>query len=56
MVKLQDFVTRQDIQICEIQQMGHASGVFGGCKFNALEENIHGFQKLYASAIGQPDG
>ncbi len=55
MVKLQDFVTHQDIDICEVQQAGLDSGVFDGCKFNAMEENIHTFQKLYADAIGQPD-
>ena|SRR5579872_7283151 len=53
MVRIQDLVTRQDIEICKIQSAGLESGVFEGCKFNAMEESIYSFQKLYAEAMDE---
>ena len=53
MMKTQDLIIRQDVEILKLQQAGLESNVFDGCKFNKLEESIHSFQKLYADAMGQ---
>ncbi|MDA4130930.1 MAG: aromatic ring-hydroxylating dioxygenase subunit alpha [Thaumarchaeota archaeon] len=52
MLRIQDFVIKQDIEICQMQAAGLRSEVFEGCKFNALEESIYSFQKLYSDAMG----
>ncbi len=53
LIKWTDFVIRQDIEICQIQQAGLNSEIFDGCRFGSLEEAVQHFQKLYANAIGQ---
>jgi hypothetical protein len=34
-----------------LQQEGFRSGVFAGCKFNALERAVHNFQRMYAESL-----
>ena len=52
MIRIQDFVIRQDMDIVKVQRAGLESGVFEGCRFNSLEESLHAFQRLYVDAMG----